>query len=148
MGKIFLSVILLSIISCSSDDEVQNSGDKPAIVGKWYIEKSEIYKSLNPQIQTLYSTDCEKMSTYEFTPSHVMSITFAQSNNTCVKTDAVARKYMFNKGNGKFWYEGEENYPYFVTKLTLSDMVMEDRTQDFDGDGIKDILRRFYKRIN
>jgi len=103
---------------------------------------------LNQQIQTSYPTDCQKMGTHEFTPTHLISISFAEINNTCEKTDAFTRKYTFNKGDGKFWFEGEENDPYFITQLSQTDMVIEDRTQDFDGDGTKDVLRRFYKRIN
>lgn len=148
MNKIILSFVLFSAISCTGNDEEQNLSNKASIVGTWYVEKTEIYRSLNQQTQTSFSTDCQKISTHEFTSSHVISISFAQNNNTCEKTDAVTKKYTFEKGNGKFWFEGEENYPYFVTKLTLTDMVMEDRTQDFDGDGNKDVLRRFYKRIN
>ncbi|WP_312901599.1 lipocalin family protein [Chryseobacterium taichungense] len=148
MNKIILSFLLFSLISCSSNDEEQDFSNKASIVGKWYVEKAEIYRSLNQQTQTSFSTDCQKMSTHEFTATHLISISYAQINNTCEKTDAVAKKYTFDKGNGKFWFENEENYPYFVTKLNETDMVMEDRTQDFDGDGTKDVLKRFYKRIN
>lgn len=148
MKKFILPLMLFSFFGCNGNDEDQNISSKASIIGKWYIEKSEIYRSLNQQIQTSFSTDCQKTSTHEFTSSHVISISFAQNNNTCEKTDAVTRKYTFDKGNGKFWFEGEENYPYFVIQLSLTDMVIEDRTQDFDGDGIKDVLRRFYKRIN
>ncbi|SEM69932.1 Lipocalin-like domain-containing protein [Chryseobacterium taichungense] len=148
MNKIFLSFLLFSLISCSSNDEEQDFSNKASIVGKWYVEKAEIYRSLNQQTQTSFSTDCQKMSTHEFTATHLISISYAQINNTCEKTDAVTKKYIFDKGNGKFWFENEENYPYFVTQLNQTDMVMEDRTQDFDGDGTKDVLRRFYKRIN
>lgn len=142
-----LSLIVLSVISCNGNDDDQALSNKASIIGEWYIEKAEIYRSLNQQIQTSFSTDCQKMSTYEFTATHLLSITYAQNNNTCVKTDTAAKKYTFDKGNGKFWFENEENYPYFVTKLNETDMVVEDRTQDFDGDGTKDVLRRFYKRI-
>lgn len=148
MNKIILSVVLFSLISCNRNEEDQNAGNKASIIGKWYIEKAQIYRSTNQQVQTSFSTECEKMSTHEFTPSHVISISFAQSNGDCVKTDAVNRKYTYDKGNGKFWFEGEENDPYFVTQLSQTDMAVEDRTQDFDGDGTKDVLRRFYKRIN
>jgi hypothetical protein len=148
MNKIILSFLLLTVVSCNGSDEDQDISNKAPIIGEWYIEKAEIYRSINQQIQTSFSTDCEKKSTYEFTSSHLLSTTYAQNNTTCVKTDAVARKYTFEKGSGKFWFEGEENYPYFVTQLNQTDMVMEDRTQDFDGDGTKDVLRRFYKRIN
>ncbi len=148
MKKLFLSLVLFSIIGCNSNDDDIQTNNKASIVGKWYIEKTEIYRSLKQQTQTSFSTDCQKISTHEFTSSHVISISFAQNNNTCEKTDAVTKKYTFEKGNGKFWFEGEENYPYFVTKLTLTDMVMEDKTQDLDGDSTKDVLRRFYKRLD
>lgn len=148
MKKLILGLILFSVISCSRTDEDQNSSNKASIIGKWFVEKAEIYRSLNQQIQTSYSTDCQKMSTHEFTFTHLISISFAEINNTCEKTDAFTSKYSFDKGNGKFWFEGEENDPYFITQLSQTDMVIEDRTQDFDGDGTKDILRRFYKRIN
>lgn len=148
MNKIAISILLLSLISCSSNDDDQDLSNKASIIGEWYIEKAEIYRSLNQQIQTSFSTDCEKKSTYEFTATHLLSIIYAQNSNTCVKTDTGAKKYTFDKGNGKFWFENEENYPYFVTKLSDTDMVVEDRSQDLDGDGTKDILRRFYKRIN
>jgi len=148
MKRIILSFVLLSLISCNGNDEDQELSNKASIIGEWYIEKAEIYRSLNQQIQTSFSTDCEKKSTYEFTSDHLLSIIYAQNNNTCVKTDAGTKKYIFDKGNGKFWFENEENYPYFVTKLTATDMVVEDRSQDFDGDGTKDVLRRFYKRVN
>ena len=102
MKKLFLPFILFLIVSCNSDDEAQDAGNKASIIGKWYIEKSEIYRSSNQQIQTSFSTDCQKTGTHEFTASHIISISFAQNNNTCVKTDAVTKKYTFDKGNGKF----------------------------------------------
>ncbi len=148
MRKLIFPLLLLSVASCGSSDEDQDPGPKASIIGKWSVEKAEIYKSSNQQILTSYSTDCQKVSTYEFTSSHLISISYADNNNTCVKTDVSTRKYSFDKGDGKFWFEGEEKYPYFITKLTASDMVIEDRAQDFDGDGTKDVLRRFYKRIN
>ncbi|WP_294230031.1 lipocalin family protein [uncultured Chryseobacterium sp.] len=148
MKKPLLALVLFSVVSCGGNDEDQDPGNKASIIGKWSVEKSEIYKSINQQILTSYSTDCQKMGTYEFTSSHLISISYADNNNTCVKTDFSTRKYSFDKGKGKFWFEGEEKYPYFITKLTASDMVIEDRMQDFDGDGTRDVLRRFYKRIN
>ena len=148
MKKLIWVLALFSVISCGGNDEDQDPGNKASIIGKWSVEKAEIYKSSNQQIVISYSTDCQKTGTYEFTSSHLISISYADNNNTCVKTDASTRKYTFEKGDGKFWFENEEKYPYFITKLTASDMVIEDRMQDFDGDGTRDVLRRFYKRIN
>ncbi|MDF2932328.1 MAG: hypothetical protein K0R36_1659 [Chryseobacterium sp.] len=148
MKKLFLSLVLFSTIGCNSNDDVIQTNNEASIIGKWHIEKAEIYKSANQQTQTNFSTDCEKKSTHEFKQTNMISITFAQSNNACVQTDLVTRNYTFDKVNMKLWFEGEENYPYFVTSLTQNDMVMEDRTEDIDGDGIKDIIRRFYKKVN
>lgn len=102
MKRIILSFVLFSVISCNGNDEAQEMGNKATIIGEWYIEKSEIYRSLNQHIQTSFSTDCEKKSTYEFTSSHLLSIIYAQNNIACIKTDAGAKKYTFDKGNGKF----------------------------------------------
>lgn len=74
MNKIILSLILLSVISCNGNDDDQDLGNKASIIGEWYVEKTEIYRSLNQQIQTSFSTDCQKMSTYEFTAAHLLSI--------------------------------------------------------------------------
>lgn len=142
MKKLILAWALFSVISCGGSDEDQDLGNKASIIGKWSVEKAEIYKSSNQQILTSYSTDCQKTGTYEFTPSHLISISYADNNNTCVKTDVSTRKYTFDEGDGKFWFENEEKYPSFITKLTASDLVIEDRMQDFDGDGTKDVLRR------
>lgn len=148
MKKLILPLVLFSVMSCGSSDEDVDPGNKASIIGKWSVEKSEIYRSLNQQIQTSYPTDCQKAGTQEFTATHLISISYAEINNTCEKTDAFTRKYTFNKGDGKFWFEGEENDPYFITQLSQTGMVIEDRMQDFDGDGTNDVLRRFYKRIN
>ena len=148
MKKLIWVLAVFSVISCGGNDEDQDPGPKASIIGKWSVEKAEIYKSSNQQILTSYSTDCQKTGTYEFTSSHLISISYADSNNTCVKTDASTRKYTFDKGNAKFWFENEEKYPYFITKLTASDMVIEERMQSCDGDGTRDVLRRFYKRSN
>lgn len=148
MKKLFLPLVLLSFIGCGNhDDEVQTKNEV-SIIGKWYIDKAEIYKSFDQQTQTSTSTECQKKSTHEFKQANMTSITFAENNNICEQTDTVTRNYIFDKPNMKFWFEGEEDYPYFVTGLTQNDMVMEDRTQDIDGDGTKDIIRRFYKKIN
>lgn len=148
MKKIFLSLIVLSFIGCNSNDDDVQTNNQASIIGKWYIEKAEVYKSSNQQTQTSISTDCQKKSTHELKQANMTSISFAQTGNTCVQTDVVTRNYTFDKPNMKFWFEDEVDYPYFVTQLAQNDMVMEDRTEDIDGDGIKDIIRRFYKKIN
>lgn len=48
----------------------------------------------------------------------------------------------------KFWYENEQDYPYYIIKLTQNELIFEDRTQDRDGDNKPDILRRYFTKIN
>lgn len=148
MKKLILPFILFSLIGCSNNDEEVQTNNEVSIIGKWYIEKAQAYTSANQQTQTIVSTDCQKKSTHEFKQANMTSVTFAATNNTCIQTDTVTRNYTFDKPNMKFWFEGEESAPYFITSLTQNDMVMEDRTEDIDGDGTKDIIRRFYKKIN
>ncbi len=148
MKKLILPVVLFSVISCGSNDRDQDPDNKASITGKWSVEKTEIRRSLQQQTQTSFSTDCQKSGTYEFTASHLTSVSFEENNNICKKTGAFTKKYIFNETKREFWFEREEINPYYVAQLSQTDLVVEDRTQDFDGDGIKDIIRRFYKRIN
>ncbi|MBK1895171.1 lipocalin-like domain-containing protein [Chryseobacterium paridis] len=150
MKRIFLSTALLSILACGSDNEVLDIIDPNAgsIRGKWYIGKSEVYTSKDQQTKTSFPTECQKKSTHEFKQTNMTSTTFAPQGNSCVQTDVVTRNYTLEKSTMKFWYEGEQDYPYFITKLTQAEMIMEDRTQDVDGDGTNDIIRRFFARIN
>ena len=53
-----------------------------------------------------------------------------------------------DKPNMKFWYENEQDYPYYIIKLTQNELIFEDRTQDRDGDNKPDILRRYFTKIN
>lgn len=148
MKKLIWAPALFLAISCGGNGEDQDPGNKASIVGKWSVEKVEIRRSLHQQTQTSFPTDCQKSGTYEFTASHLTSVSFEENSNVCKKTEAFTRKYIFNEIKREFWFEGEEINPYYVAQLNQTDLVVEDRTQDFDGDGTKDIIRRFYKRIN
>lgn len=148
MKKLILPVVLFSVVSCGSNDRDQDPGNKASLIGKWDIEKTEIYRSLHQQTQTSFSTGCQKSGMYEFTASHLISVSFEANNNICKKTETFTKKYIFNEIKREFWFEGEEINTYSVAQLSQTDLVVEDRTQDFDGDGTKDIIRRFYKRIH
>ncbi|WP_345990384.1 hypothetical protein AAEU33_00360 [Chryseobacterium sp. Chry.R1] len=62
MKRIFLPLALLSMLACGSDSETLDTIDPnvETIIGKWYIEKSELYTSKDHQIKTNFSTDCQK----------------------------------------------------------------------------------------
>ena len=148
MKRIFLSFAILSIVGCSStnDDEPQTSN--VSLVGKWYIAKAEHYTSADKKTVTYNPSECEKKSTHEFQEKNMTSTTFAPENNNCVKTDVVTRNYTYDPASKKFWYENDKDFPYIIPELTKTDMVMEDHLDDVDGDGIKDVKRWYFKRIN
>ncbi|MBV8326163.1 lipocalin family protein [Chryseobacterium sp.] len=148
MKKLFLPFALVSIVACSSstDDETQTSD--ASITGKWSLDKAEQYMSKNKETKVYNPSECEKKSIHEFRLKDMTSTIFEPVNNICEQTDVVTRKYTYNAMTKKFWYEGEEDYPYTISKLTSTDMVMEDHTNDTDGDGIPDVVKRYLKRIN
>lgn len=147
MKKIFLSFFVFSVIvSCSSkDDETQ--ANNASIVGKWYIDKAEKYTSGNKQTEVQVFSECEKKSTHEFREKDMTSITFAPENNNCVQTDVVTRNYTYDPVSKKFWYEAEQDFSYSISQLTQTDMVFEDHLADVDGDGIKDVIKFYFRRI-
>lgn len=46
-----------------------------------------------------------------------------------------------------FWYESEEDYPYYIITLNDTQLVFEDRSQDIDNDGKTDIIRRYFVKM-
>ena len=75
------------------------------------------------------------------------STTFAPENNNCVQTDVITRRYTFDLVSKKFWYDDDKDFPYTISQLTQTDMVFEDHLADVDGDGIKDVIKFYFKRI-
>lgn len=147
MKKIFLMFAAFSaMVSCSSnDDEAQTNN--ASIIGKWYIDKAEKYTSGNKKTEVKVFSECEKKGTHEFREKDMTSTTFAPENNNCVQTDIVTRTYTFDPVSKKFWYEDEKDFPYTISQLTQTDMVLEDHLEDIDGDGIKDVIKFYFKRI-
>ncbi|ATN04227.1 hypothetical protein CRN76_01725 [Chryseobacterium indologenes] len=147
MKKIFLSSAILSILACSSsNDEVQPV--QASMIGKWKLNKVEVYNSKSNQTVTHVTTGCDKESIHEFKEKEMTSTTFAPENGSCVKTDVVTRKYTYDPVTRKFWYEEEKDYFYIVSQLSQADMIFEDTIQDFDGDGVNDRAKYFFTKSN
>ncbi|AZA92587.1 Uncharacterised protein [Chryseobacterium nakagawai] len=147
MKKLFLPFALLSIVACSSSNDDEPQTNNVSIVGKWYMESAEKYTSKDKKTTFYTPEGCDKKDTHEFKEKDMTSITFASHNNTCIQTDVVTRNYTYDPVSKKFWYEGEEDYPYTISQLTQTNMVIEDRIDDLDGDGINDVIKRYFKRI-
>lgn len=147
MKKLFLSLAVFSaIVSCSNNDD-EPQANNASIIGKWYIDQAEKYTSGNKKTEVQVSSECEKKSTHEFREKDMTSITFAPENNNCVQTDVVTRNYTYDPVSKKFWYENDKDFPYIISQLTQTDMVLENHLDDVDGDGIKDVIKFYFKRI-
>ncbi|AZB08504.1 hypothetical protein EG344_06410 [Chryseobacterium sp. G0162] len=148
MKKLFLSLAAFStIVACSSSNDDEPRTNNASIVGKWYINKAEKYTSANKQTEVHVFSECEKKGTHEFREKDMTSTTFAPENNNCVQTDVVTRRYTFDLESKKFWYDDDKDFPYTISQLTQTDMVFEDHLADVDGDGIKDVIKFYFKRI-
>ncbi len=147
--KIIFILSILTIFSCRNDDKIDNVQADATMTGKWSFQKVDIVKSSNGQTQTTENSDCDKKTIQEFTQTKNISTFYGIINSVCQVTGEVnSRNYTFEKSSMKFWYENEKDYPYYITKLTQSDLIFEDRTQDIDGDNKLDIVRRYFSKIN
>ena len=145
------SLLILStffiLISCRNNEN-ENLEAEASIIGKWSFQKVDVFKSTTNQTQTTENSDCDKKSIHEFLETIHKSTFYGIVNSTCQLTGEVnSRNYTFDKTNMKFWYENEQDYPYFIIKLTANELVFEDRTQDIDGDNKTDIIRRYFTKM-
>lgn len=140
MKKFFL-LFLLAILSCSRDD-IQS--ENISIIGTWKLIKSEKKVLSTGVVQTNTPIGCSLQDTHEFQANKVISTHYHLVNNSCVGNEVVTRNYTLDLKNSKFWYEGEENYPYLINKLTETELVIDDKYGDSDDDGVADFYITFY----
>ncbi len=138
---------IITLFSCRNDENANNDQTEVTMIGKWSFQKVDVVKSSNGQTQTTENSDCNKKTIQEFTTTKNISTFYGLVNNVCQLTGEVnSQNYTFDKTNMKFWYENEQNY-YYITKLNLTELVFEDRTQDIDGDNKTDIIRRYFTKM-
>ena len=143
MKKLLLVLTLVSLFSFRNSDSKDEANY--TMVGKWSLQKAELVKSTDGSTQSQEISECSKKTIHEFTLTKNISTFYAIINNVCTLTGEVnTRNYYFDKANMKFWYENEQDFPYYIIKLNNTDFVFEDRTQDQDGDNKPDIIRRYF----
>lgn len=152
MKKIILTLSvlsILSILSCRNDNNTQESETSQAdLIGKWSFQKVDVVKTSTGQTQTTENSECDQKSIHEFQQTIHQSTFYGIINHVCQLTGEVnSRNYTFDQNAMKFWYEDEQEYPYFVTKLTEDELIFEDRTQDIDDDNKNDIIRRYFRKM-
>ena len=148
MKKSLLIISSFLILTSCRNNENENIQTEASLIGKWSFQKVDVFKTTSNQTQTTENSDCDKKSIHEFSESVHKSTFYGIVGSNCQLTGEVnSRKYTFDKSNMKFWYENEQNFPYYITKLTENELVFEDRTQDIDNDGKNDIIRRYFSRM-
>ncbi|PIF44593.1 lipocalin-like protein [Chryseobacterium sp. 52] len=146
MKKILLPLALFAIMGCNGHDE-DREDDQPTMKGMWKMNKVEAYKSSIKQTETKISTGCSAENTHEFRSADMTTVNYAKQNNECAPYETVTRKYTYDQKTKKFWYEGEQDYPYIVSQLTSVSMIFESNGDNIDGDGKNDVVKYYFDRI-
>lgn len=148
MKKIFLSFTVFSVIgSCSTDNDNNNEQEISPIIGTWNQYKGEEHTSFNNKVKVHYPEGCESENTFEFNQTHLNTVGYALSKGACVPSEAYNTQYTYDKTSKKLWYKDNNSNAVIVSKLTPTEMVTEDRTEDRDDDGIKDLVIRYFRKI-
>lgn len=143
MKKIFLPFIVFSVVSCNNDNDPETT-----LTGKWKMYKAEVYKSSTKQTETHIPAGCDLEDTHEFRSTNMTTVNYGMKENVCVPLETITRNYTYDNVTKQFWYEGEETFPYQISKLTQTDMIIEDHMDDSDKDGELDVIKRYFRRIN
>ncbi|SHF23278.1 lipocalin family protein [Chryseobacterium vrystaatense] len=146
MKKLFLPLAVLSTMGCSHHNE-DPEDDQRTMLGMWKMSKVEVYKSSTKQTEVHLTTGCDAESTHEFRGTDMTTVNYTKNNNDCIPDETVTRKYTYNQKTQKFWYEGEQDYPYIVSQLTAVNMIFESSVEDFDEDGINDVVKYYFLKI-
>lgn len=148
MKKLFLSLAVFSAIaSCSSDNDNNNEEESSPIIGIWNQYRGEEYTSSDHKVKVHYPEGCESENTFEFGKTDLNTAGYALNKGVCILSETHNTKYTYDKASKKLWYRDNYNEAFTVSKLTQTELVTEDRTEDRDGDGIKDLVTRYFRRI-
>lgn len=135
MKKILLlvSISLISLTSCSSDDE------NPTILGKWYFYKTtEIING--QQEETLHTHACPTKNDYvEFLESTINSVIY---NNLCNidLNDSFTDSYIIDGAN--LYLDVNEDDAIQITTLNNNILILEVPIREFDSNGNETIIGR------
>ena len=129
-----LSVLLLFIVSCGSDDaETVTAPVVPpaSIVGKWKLEKifyENAYEDLD---------QCEKLNTVDFHANNTVHEQdyYTGSNNVCTEQTPLDGAYVLQDNALRTTYNGNLVYNETVVELTATKLVLtvDERYNGPDG---------------
>ncbi|WP_160139298.1 lipocalin family protein [Chryseobacterium sp. c4a] len=148
MKKLFLALAAFSaIVSCSSDDNNSKKEEVSPIVGTWNQYKADVYTTSDNKTKAVYPSGCESENTFEYNKTEVNTVGHSlNKDGACVPSDYHNAKYTYDQNAKKLWYNNS-NRVYKVNKLTSTELVTEDNTEDRDGDGMNDVVIRYFRRV-
>ncbi|MDN3694554.1 hypothetical protein QWZ06_20920 [Chryseobacterium tructae] len=148
MKKLFLALAAFSaIISCSSDDDNSKKEEVSPIVGTWNQYKADVYTTSDNKTKAVYPSGCESENIFEYNKTEVNTVGYSlNKDGVCVPSDYHNAKYTYDQNDKKLWYNNS-NRVYKVTKLTVTELVTEDNTEDRDDDGKNDVVIRYFRRV-
>lgn len=136
---LFLTVLTVFTLACSSDSDDSNNGSSDPIIAKWSLEKEVFYNSDNTTVNYEQDADaCESMCTYEYKSNNTVSTVLYSENTGSCELDNIEWTYYnwTNLGNDMYQFtskvsgESEESYSNKVT-FAGGKMIIEDTY--FDG---------------
>lgn len=145
MKKLIL-LLGIAMLSCNRNNETTND-DSVSIEGTWTIIKSEISYTSTGKTESSVPSGCTIKDTHEYRNGVLTSTLFSlNKSGNCEGLEVNTTKYTFDPNTMKFWFQGEEKFPYYIS-FVGNQMVMEDREIDRDQDGKNDILKKYFIKI-
>lgn len=136
-----LSLGILSVMSCSKDDENENAA---SIVGVWKESKTIIYNGKdNSILNTELPDNCDKKNFYEFTKEGKFNskIHYTKNDGTCMEDSTTLMNYAYNYETKKLSLDDEVSDVLLLTNNELHVVVdMEDENNDDVNDKIVLVL--------
>ncbi|MRJ09259.1 hypothetical protein EDL98_10460 [Ornithobacterium rhinotracheale] len=144
----FLSA-LISITSCSSDDDSAQSQYQGELLGKWNLTKKQIILSGNGKIEDYtFNSDCDRKSYIEFTPKwqYLNAIYSASDDNPCKLLNNKVEAFDFSLNGNHLHINGLEK-PSFIAQVNGDILTLKGSRSDKDNDGKDEIVILSYSKV-
>ena len=146
MKKISALLVLLSILSCRSDDPIENTSETNHLIGVWKLENNLVLSGIDKStvIKEYLPDDCKKKGRYEYTidNKYIMN-DYNLIGSNCVHA-ASTQTYAYDRNTNTITL-GQSTAN--VTELTDKKFVLiVQDNYDYNNDGIDDYLKYIYYR--
>lgn len=140
---LLLTITILTMTSCRSDDSKDSNSLPNQIKGKWFYTKTVIISGDNSAIlSNEIANSCEKKSFLEFTDDKVTEYYYKLENNECNLNYSGTSLYHIE--NNILYYE--TNASMRIESLNTSELIFQIELYDYNGDGKKDKFLEYYQK--